>query len=109
MALTREALLAGKRPPKFEVVPAPEWGDDVYVWVLSAAESEAMKGGDDDRITVGMIAAAAIGDEAGPFNPPLTHDEAKGLFGLGTMSRIVDVAARLNVLTVQSAEDVRGN
>lgn len=111
--LTRAAILAADL--LFEDVPAPEWGGTVRVWALSGlrrAQYLNAQFGDDGKLrdadrSDAVLAAFAIGDEAG--EPLFTVDDVEALAAksAAALGRVTEVASRLsgfNKAAVKAAE-----
>jgi hypothetical protein len=107
--LTREAILAVRL--RHEDVEVPALGGIVRVWELSAKQrGECIERGEglSDAERGANLAAACLGGEAGPFNPPLSAAELLALPSSAYM-RLLAVMSRLNVTSAAAAEEQRGN
>jgi hypothetical protein len=105
--LTRDEFLA--LPLRHEDVEVR--GGTLRVWELSAAQLiEVETSGEDmepkDRGVA--FAAMCLGDEAGPFSPPITIAEMKTRAG-SALKRVIAAAQRLSVTSAEAAEEIRGN
>ena len=99
-----------------ETVPVPEWGVDVVVRTMTggerdAFESEISKAGGFvgmDNVRARLIVRTAV-DESGARL--FTDDDVVALSGksAAALSRLFDVAARLNGLTKEDKEELAGN
>lgn len=106
MNLRDQILIANDR--KTVRVPTPEWGADVHVRTLSAAEVQGyqakVKTIEDQGLRVGLLAATIICDEAG--NPVFTDDDAAALAtkSAAVLDRVAEAHVRLNAT---GAEEIR--
>lgn len=107
--LKREDVLAAKL--KHEDVSVPEWGGEVRVWEMGAAQRIAFSEVYQEASTVDRVAhlvSLCAGDDAGIYSPPLTVAELLARPSEGLL-KVYAVALRVNVMSKESAEEVRGN
>jgi hypothetical protein len=104
--LKREDILSARL--RHEDVLVPEWGGEVRVWGISAKRAQEAREGEKDLV-VARLVAACLGDESGPFDPPVDADELRTLVTVGTLSRLTSTALALNGLSPDAAEKLRGN
>lgn len=111
MTLSRDAILAAK-DVTMEVVEIPEWGGSVNVRVMTAGDRDAfeaeVQGRGMERIR-SRLAIRTVCDDAG--QPLFTlEDEAKlSEKSAAALSRIFNVAARINHLLPDDVENLRKN
>ena len=116
--LTKQQILDSD-DRKMERVPVPEWGGDVLVRTLSAKERDAYEGrhihvvdGEAQFVFEGSSAdlgTLAICDEAGKSLFAQAEVAALGEKSSAMMSRVCDVARRLNGLDTKAAERAEKN
>jgi hypothetical protein len=109
--LKREEVLAARL--RHEDVSVPEWGGDVRVHELSAAQRVELETVLEDPglpadAKLASLVRATVGDELGPFDPPIDLADLRKK-SAGAVHRLYRVALRLNALSKASAEERRGN
>jgi hypothetical protein len=109
--LKREEVLAARL--RHEDVRVPEWGGDVRVHELSAAQRVELETVLEDPglkadAKLAALVRAAVGDETGPFDPPIDLEDLRKK-GAAAVTRLYRVALRLNALSKGAAEERRGN
>jgi hypothetical protein len=110
MSLTKEQILAAQDLVT-EKVDTPEWGGEVFVRMMTAAEvlafHAANAAGDDNSFA--RLAAATIVDEAG--NRLFTDDEAAKLREKShvVMTRVVTAALKLNGLANGQKDELKND
>lgn len=118
MALSREAILARAKPGVEEIGPVPGWDDTVFIRHITVGERntwaalqyDALKG---DTLDFGRmvesrvhLVAASLCDEKG--ESLFSLDEVRGL-DPNAVDYIAGAAERLNGLTEEAMEEVKGN
>lgn len=113
--VSKAAILAAEDRP-FEDVAVPEWGGDVRIACMSAAERDAQelrhlairKGEQAGSIRANLVAACLV-DPATmtPIFTPAEIEELSKKSG-AVLGRLFNVATRLNGLDVEEAEKIRG-
>jgi len=115
--LTKEQILAAD-DLKTETVDVPEWGGQVQVGTLSAAERDKFdaivagqtRGGKTDMagLRLHLVALVLRGSDGQPL---FGANDMKALEkkSAAAIQRVFEVAARLNGLGAVAAEDARGN
>lgn len=114
--LTADQILAAE-DRRYECVEVPEWGGTVRVGSMTAAQRDRWdalivrrrQGGEDDALIRATVVAFAAVDEGG--KPVFTPDQIARLADKDArpVNRVFEVAARLNALTDDAAEEVKGN
>jgi hypothetical protein len=106
LGLTREQILAARRdrkPQRFEV---PEWGGDVFIRVLSAADQmDLAKEGDDPSDTPIKVLVRSLVSEEG--EPLFTDVDAAELAkeDWPVIMRVFQEAAHLNGLSTKELDE----
>lgn len=112
--LTREQIL-GARDLKAEQVSVPEWGGDIIVRTMTAAERDRfedhcgkLQGKTCEGIMALLVALTVVDGEG---NTLFTESDISSLGGksAAAVSRVFDVARRLNKLSNQDVEDLAKN
>jgi len=113
--LTREQILGADDLPR-EKVEVPEWGGSVYVRTMTAAERDAFEQslvGDGNTVQLSNVrarlAALTMVDVGGKRLFSDADVEALGQKSAAALTRIVEVAQRLNRLQPDDIEDLAGN
>lgn len=109
--LTRDAILGAEDLPR-ERVEVPEWGGDVFVRVLTAAEyGEITKGADeaDPMSAAGRMMVRALVDEAG--ERLFADDDIPALMAknAAVWTRLLQVAMTVNKLTDDDIAELEKN
>lgn len=107
----RESILTADDLPR-EAVEVPEWGLTVWVRTISASQRDAFEGAlaKDQYLDVrARLAAYALCDEDG--SPLFTEADIKalGMKSSAAISRIADVAMRLNAVTPKDLDAIEKN
>lgn len=112
--LTRDQILAAA-DLRIESVDVPEWGGAVGVRVMTGAERDrfeqqmaAAKGRSVDNVRAGLL-ALCLCDEAGQRLFEDADVRALGDKSASALSRVFDVALRLNKLSDGDVADLAGN
>ena len=112
MSLTRDAILTADDLPVLKV-STPEWGGDVFVRTLTAAENEhcqkIAKSTDCDRVFLGRFAALVLCDEQGNRLFTDADGEALGGKSLLILGRIMEHAQRHNGLSDEEEKATEKN
>ncbi|MBN3852812.1 hypothetical protein G3N59_05405 [Paraburkholderia sp. Ac-20340] len=109
--LTRDQILAAQ-DRESEVINVQEWGGEVRVAVLSGAGREKVQAAAGKLSTVqfgALLLALTLIDEAGA--PLFGEDDIAALANknVDVISRVLDVAIRVNKLTVSDVEEAEKN
>lgn len=109
--LTREQILAAD-DIRTERVDVPEWGDFVFVRVVSAAQRDAFEASlqDDPKANIrARVAALALCDESGELMFTAAEAEALGRKSYPALDRVFRAAIRLNAIREQDVEELEKN
>jgi hypothetical protein len=109
MTLTREQILASRRDRKPVLLEVPEWGGDVYVRVMSAADqAELSEGVKPAELPIRVILHCLV-DEAG--ERILTDEDAEALAkeDFPVILRVFAFVAKLNGLSTKELEEAMAN
>lgn len=110
--LSRDSIL--NKPPQFprEEVPVPEWGGSVMVRCLSGAERDKLEVEWESTRRVNfrarLVAYATCDDQGKPLFLP-NDIPSLGQQPASALSRICDVAFRLNAFTRADVEELEKN
>lgn len=118
MSLTKEQIL-GADDLKVEIVNVPEWGGEVHVRSMTAADRDeyeqsmvASRGPDENanmrNIRARLVVVCAV-DEAGKRLFADADIDALGAKGAKAVQRVFKVASRLNALTGADVDDLAKN
>lgn len=110
MGLSRDAILAADDLPR-ELVEVPEWGGSVWVGTMSGRDRDEFE----RLVTAGTenararLALVCLQDDAGQrlFTPD--DVAALGAKSSAALTRVAQVALRLNRLGDSAIEDAKGN
>ena len=115
MSLTREAILKADDLPR-EKVPVPEWGGDVFVRTMTGVERDAYEQklirekGENEKLNMenlrGLLAAMTVVDDKGNRIFADTDAPELGRKSSLALTRIFDVAIRLNGLTKSEVDEL---
>ena len=118
MSLNREQILGAEDLPR-ELVPVPEWGGELWVRTMTAAERDDFEIGslknlngtveiDRRNLRASLVARCAISEDGGRL---FTDADIVTLGGksAAAMDRVYAVAARLNRLSAADAEELAKN
>jgi hypothetical protein len=114
MSLTRDQIL-GAQDIERELVPVPEWSGDVYVQMMSgtdrdAYEVESLLAADKRLVNMrAKLAVRCIVDENGVKLFTQNDVDALGAKSYAALERVVTVAQRINKLTDEEMEKLKGN
>jgi len=105
MTLTREQILASRKDRKPVRVEVPEWGGDVFVRVLSAAQSLEFTEGKSDRDVLFVMLVNCLVDEEG--QRVFTDDDVEALAeeDFPVIMRVYQRVAEVNGLPTKGLED----
>jgi hypothetical protein len=116
--LTRDQILAAKQLPR-ETVSIPEWGGDVIVSVMSGTDRDAFEiaqyleskngPGEASRNGRARLCAFCVVDESGKKLFSESDLQQLGELNWQALERIMKVAQRLNKLTEDDMEQIKGN
>lgn len=115
MLLTREAIVQAQ-DLKSEDVAVPEWGGSVRVRMLTGTERDAlgrsMFGADGKPSMAGydvkLVARCMIGEDGLPLFGP-DEVEQLGTKSAAALTRVYEVAERINSMSSASVEAAQGN
>lgn len=105
--LKRDDVLALRlRHEDVEISP----GVEIRVWELGAEARLGLgKGKRADEENIAAFLSLCLGDENGPFRPPLEIAEINARMGMALQVRLSEVARRVNAMTAASVEEERKN
>jgi hypothetical protein len=118
MALNRDQILESA-DLRTEIVSVPEWGGDVIVSGMTGAARDAweqsllLKTGNSTSVNMenmrARLVVATVVDESGNRIFTAADIAALGAKSGAALDRVCKVAQRLNGLTDQELEDIKGN
>lgn len=105
MSLTREQILASRKDRKPVLLSVPEWGGDVYVRVLSAADQMALSDGVEPKDMAIRVILHCLVTEDG--NQIFADDDAEELAkeDFPVIMRVFAFVAKLNGLSTKELEE----
>jgi hypothetical protein len=105
MSLTREQILAARSSRKPIRLHVEEWGGEVYIRVLSAADQASMSNGHPESEMPIRLLVKALVDEAG--QPIFTDDDVPELSkeDFPVIFRVFAEVAKLNGLSTKELEE----
>lgn len=108
MGLTRDQILAAN-DIKLESVDCPEWGDKVFVKLMSGSERDLFESAhiaDPSKDFRARLAVATVCDEAGILLFRPEDVEAVGKKSSAVLDRIFAKAVKLNAISNKDVEDL---
>lgn len=118
MALLTKAAILAAEDRRYETVQVPEWGGEVRVGSMTGLQRDRWEaavlryrsdGGDLNESVRALVVASCVVDEDGKPLFSLEDVASLGQKDARPLNRVFEVASKLNALTREAAEELRGN